>query len=571
MSRRLHQVSIETGAVQTELGFRVTPEIVGRFAELTGDRSSLHMDSAFAMRSMYRRTVVHGMLPVTFLVAVRPRVASDGLGPITRLAARFLKPTFENDRLFLSAKVIEPVGGGPATEVEYIIRNPDSGMVVTTAHAVFGSCGAVRESLRSPQADRPATTGTLLGAPLSEREWRFEEIAKGQQASFGFRVSAESLELFRHLLMDGLGRGGERLPDNLRETGAPDVLAASLVSTFAGMCIPGKHATLMDFVISFARPIQLEVPYRLTGTVEHKSQSTGSVTEGIVIDGGQGEGEVVATGKVSVKVNEPPTEGPVMAVIRERDVDLGLRGKVIVITGASRGIGATTAKLFSLHGAKVVVNYVQAREEAEAVIGEIVGAGGDAFAVQADVSDRGQVRRMIVAACEKYGTVDVLINNAVGDFFPVPFQELTWERLQCDLDVILKGAFNCCQEVLPLMIRNGGGKVINLSSVATDDPPPNQTKYVVAKSALTGLTRSLAIELAAHNIQVNLVVASLVETDLVKHLPKVFVKGMQNDTPMKRNAAMIDVAKAVVFLASSLSSFTTGQRVMVTGGNPPLL
>jgi len=559
----------EAVAAQTNLEFRVTQEAVKRFAELTGDRSSLHMDAAFALHSMYRRIVVHGMLPVTFLVAVHSRLVPNGT--IARVAARFLKPVFAGDRLSLGAKVIEPAGDGATTEVDYTIKNMESGAIVTTARVVCGTGKDKRESSTRRPAARSAANGTLLNGPLSEQEWQFDQVTKGQQAGFDFLVSAESLKLFRRLLTDGLGGKGGRLPDDLRETGAPDLLAASLISTFAGMCLPGKYATLMDFVIKFTGPLQLETPYRLTGTVEHKSQSTGSVIEGIAIREDGEKGGTVATGKASVKVNEPAAKGPALATIRDRDTDLGLKDKVVVITGASRGIGATTAKLLSLYGAKIVVNYVQARQEAEAVVAEIVEGGGNAFAVQADVADRAQVQRMISAACERYRTVDVLVNNAAADFYPIPFMELTWERMQRDLDVILKGAFNCCQGVVPLMLQNGGGKIVNVSSVATDDPPPNQSKYVVAKSALTGLTRSLAVELAPHNIQVNMVVASLVETDLVKHLPKVFVKGMQNDTPMKRNATTTDVAKAVVFLVSSLSSFTTGQRIAVTGGNPPFL
>jgi 3-oxoacyl-[acyl-carrier protein] reductase len=551
--------------------FRLSQEAVEGFAALTGDRSSLHMDSTFARRSLYRRTVVHGMLPVTFLIAAQSCLSGRGSGSMRKIAARFLKPVFAGDRLSLGAKVLEAAGEGSATEVDYAFKNVESGAIVTTAHVVFSAESPERESPRSGQTGRAAASGALLNGPLSEQEWQFDQIAKGQQASLDFWVSAESLRRFRRLLTDGLDGKGGRLPDDLRETAAPDLLAASLISTFAGMCIPGKHATLMDFVINFSASIQMDTPYRLTGTIEHKSQSTGSVIEGITIREAEEKGGAVATGKTSVKINELPAKGPALTTIRDRDTDLGLKDKVIVITGASRGVGATTAKLLSLYGAKVVVNYLHAREEAEAVVAEIVEGGGNAFAVQADVADRAQVRRMIAAACERYRTVDVLVNNAAADFYPIPFMELTWERMQRDLDVILRGAFNCCQEVIPAMIKNGGGKIINLSTVATDDPPPNQSKYVAAKSALTGLTRSLAVELAAHNIQVNMVVASLVETDLVKHLPKVFVKGMQNDTPMKRNAASTDVAKTIAFLASSLSSFTTGQRIAVSGGNPPFL
>lgn len=561
-------VSGETVTQPPEPALHVTPTVMDRFAELTGDRSSLHMDPAFAQRSMYRQRVAHGMLPVACAAMLFPpsgRVSRS----ITKIAARFLKPVYVGDWLMIEARAVGTSGAEPSTEVEYAIKNRDSGAVVTTVQVVCGVAKSAEKDSRTPQAGRESTAGPLPSSPLMEQEWQFDGIEKGQQAGLEFRVTAESLELFRRFLLEG--REGGQSPDDLRGIGAPDVLAASLVSTFAGMCLPGKYATLTDFVITFAEPIRLGVSYKLTGTVEHKSQSTGSVTEGLAIREVGGGRSLVATGKAGVRVNEPPVRGPAVSALRDRDLDLQLKDKVVVVTGGSRGIGATTAKLLALHGARVVVNYLQAGREAEAVVAEIAEAGGRAFAAQADVSDRAQVRRMMAAACERYRTVDVLVNNATADFYPVPFMELTWDRLQRDLDVTLKGAFNCCQEVIPTMMKNGGGKIINLSTVATDDPPPNQSKYVVAKSALVGLTRSLAVELAAHNIQVNMVAASLVETDLVKHLPKIFVKGMQNDTPMKRNATTTDVAKAVVFLASALSSFTTGQRLMVTGGNPPFV
>ena len=187
------------------------------------------------------------------------------------------------------------------------------------------------------------------------------------------------------------------------------------------------------------------------------------------------------------------------------------------------------------------------------------------------MSQADQVLALVRRGVERYGAIDVLVNNAARDFRPIPFLNLTWDEVQKDLDVIAKGAFLCCQQVIPHMLEHGGGKIINISSVATDNPPPDQAKYVMAKSALVGLTRSLSIELASRNIQVNLVVPNFVETDLVAHIQEGFRKKMARDTPMQRHASTVDVARAVVFLASSHSSFTTGQKIMVTGGGAPYL
>lgn len=178
---------------------------------------------------------------------------------------------------------------------------------------------------------------------------------------------------------------------------------------------------------------------------------------------------------------------------------------------------------------------------------------------------------MVREATDRFGGIDVLVNNAARDFRPTPFLNLTWEAIQQDLDVIAKGAFLCCQQVIPLMIERGGGRIINISSVAVDNPPPDQAKYVIAKSALVGLTRSLSIEFASRNIQVNMVVPNFVETDLVAHVPEGFRAKIAQASPMQRLGSPVDVAQAVLFLASSHASFTTGQRIMVTGGGAPYL
>lgn len=260
-----------------------------------------------------------------------------------------------------------------------------------------------------------------------------------------------------------------------------------------------------------------------------------------------------------------------MQELKASALDSGLKDKVVLITGASRGVGETTAKLFGLLGAKVIVNYYRGAEDAARIVSEIQAEGGDAVAAPADVARPDEVSSLVRLGVEKYGTIHILVNNAVRDYRPIPFLNLTWDEIQRDLDVVGKGAFLCCQHVIPLMLAQGEGKIINISSVAVDNPPVDQTKYVMAKSALVGLTRSLSVEYAARNIQVNLVVPNFVETDLVAHIPDGFRRKIARDTPMQRLASPIEVAQAVVFLASSSSSFTTGQKIMVTGGGAPYL
>jgi 3-oxoacyl-[acyl-carrier protein] reductase len=229
------------------------------------------------------------------------------------------------------------------------------------------------------------------------------------------------------------------------------------------------------------------------------------------------------------------------------------------------------AKLFSVHSAKVIVNYFRGKKDAERIIREIKGNDGEAISCYADVSVYEDVEKMVSLVCRKYGTIDILINNAVRDANPVDFLDLTWSDIQKDIDVTLKGAFHCCQSVIPIMVKNGSGNIINVSTVYTEKPPVKQFKYVLSKSGLIGLTRSLAAEYTSKGIRVNMVVPSFMETDLVASVPMTYRKQFAQSNPMHRNASPVETAQTILFLASSYSSYISGQRIILTGGDVPYL
>jgi 3-oxoacyl-[acyl-carrier protein] reductase len=306
----------------------------------------------------------------------------------------------------------------------------------------------------------------------------------------------------------------------------------------------------------------------LTGTVAFFSKSTQTVVQDIVL---AAEGSPIGKGKVSSAVGEAPPSMPSIGEIQRAGVGLDLRDRVVLITGASRGLGETTAKVFGLLGARVGVSYLSGGEDAARIVHEIEEAGGQAVALQADVTDAAAVEAMVAALHDRFGRIDVLVNNAVRDTRPIPFSALTWDEMQADIDVTLKGAFHCCKAVIPRMVAAGGGRIVNVGTVIAEVPQTGQMKYVVSKSALVGFTRSLALEHAPSNVLVNMVVPSMVETDLSQSIPRMLRAGMKNDTPMRRLATPLDVARAIVFLASDLSGYTTGQKIMVTGGSPPFL
>jgi len=551
------------------LNFRINKEKIGRFSGLTGDASSLHVNENFARRSIYRSNVAHGMLTVAHLSLLKLFCADNYKFSVYKISANFLKPVFVDEPLRLEAEIKEWRRDENQLSIEYRIQKTGTDIDVATG---FLTVNYSEENGEKPPEKR-ANPGSpskqsMLEAPLKENDLKFDEIEKNQKAEFSFSISRSCANaLISSLLTDGIEKNDAK---KTAQGINANFLATLLFSTFAGMCIPGRYATIMNFQVCFDKEIEWDEVYDFIGTVSFKS-SVNSISENIMIKSSKDKKEMVyAQGRMNIQVNSASVMMPSMDTLREEALNLQLKNKVVLITGASRGIGETTAKLFALHGAKVAINYLKGQGEAERIVKEIIGTGdGKAMAVRADVSSYDQVSSMVKTICAEFGTIDVLVNNAVGNAFESDFMALSWEEVQKDIDIIVRGAFNCCKAVIPYMVKSG--KIINVSTIYTDDPPPHQFKYVVAKSGLVGLTRSLAVELAPRNIQVNMVVPSIIQTDLTAGINKMVFNSIIQNTPMKRLASPTDVARSIIFLASSLNSFTTGQKIMVTGGNAPFL
>lgn len=550
------------------MSFRISEDMVRRFALLTGDRSALHVNEAFARRSAYRRPVVHGMLPIGFLaLADGLRLAGMRCVPLA-IEGHFVAPAYAGDRLVLT---VEAAAGGRRAgkaDFTFAVRNAASGALVSRGMLTAEYRPAGTAATASAMSADP---GMVVDLP-EMNDARLEEIVKGQKDGFRFSVSARSLREFAGILADGVG--GQPGPDmgTVQERFClPNLVAVQLLSTSVGICLPGASATFLEFSASGRGELELDTMYRLDAEVTHLSRSTRIVKKRFTIAGADRAEEPLFQGSAIALVNKPARTMPSSQELKASALDPGLKDKVVLVTGASRGIGETTAKLFALLGAKVIVNYHRGGDDAARIVEEIRSQGGEAVAAHADVTQPEDVRALVELGIGKFGAIHVLVNNAARDFRPTPFLQLTWDEVQKDLDVIVKGTLLCCQQAIPHMLAQGGGKIINISTVAVDNPPPDQAKYVLAKSALVGLTRSLSIEFAARNVQVNLVVPNFVETDFVAHVPDGFRGRIARDTPMQRLGSPTEVAQAAVFLASSYSSFTTGQKIMVTGGGAPYL
>jgi len=554
----------------------ITEELVGMFARLSGDRSSLHVDEAFGRRSLFRRNVAHGMLPVLMLLVLPVARVPGWQCRVRSLGARFAKPCFAGDALLVSCSLSGMDEAALTVDLEFAIRRLGGDAEVTTGTLTLGyrrTKAPTHAAGLSSEGEGGDAAGmeSVACVEAGENAGGIHDFAKGDSEALALDLRRRHARALFDLLSAGVpdGPGSSSLGDWLACCRTQEMLVASAVSTLVGMRLPGRNATFMDFSVSFGPTAMEWGEYYLSGTVSHVSVPAATLRAAIGV-AKRCDGVEAASGALTVRVNPASLTMPSVEALRAEALDLGIAGRVVLVTGASRGIGETTAKLFAVHGAKVVVNYNKGREDGERVASEIRASGGDAIAIQGDVTDRQGVKEMVAGAVTHYGRIDVLVNNAAHDFLQIPFMELTWGDMQREIDVTIQGAFHCAQEVIPLMIQNGGGRIINVSTVATDVPPRDSLKYIVAKSGLTGLTRSLAVDFGRHNILVNAVCPSMAQTDLTQHVPRMAFEKARRDTPVGRVAEPLDVARTILFLASSLSSYTSGQRVNVAGGGLPL-
>ncbi len=246
-----------------------------------------------------------------------------------------------------------------------------------------------------------------------------------------------------------------------------------------------------------------------------------------------------------------------------------LKNKVVVITGARRGMGRADALLFAEKGAKVVVSDIS-QEDCQKVVDEIEKKGGQAIAVKCDVSKKEEVDNLFKKTIEKFGRVDVLVNNAgICEF--KPFLEMTEEEWDRTLDINLKGYFFCAQAAAKEMAKQKSGVIVNIASVAMGQVGvgfPNIVHYCASKGGIAAMTEALALELAPYNIRVNAIAPGMIETpmiDSVKQDPK-SMEGMLARIPLHRVGKPEEIADLVVFLASDKSSYITGSIVVIDGG-----
>ncbi len=244
-----------------------------------------------------------------------------------------------------------------------------------------------------------------------------------------------------------------------------------------------------------------------------------------------------------------------------------LEGKVAIVTGSSRGVGKAVALAFAKEGARIIVNFSSSSKAADEVVAEIHGIGSEAVAVQADVSRREGAARLAEAAMDKFGQIDVLVNNA-GFTRPSMMLKMTEDQWDEVIDIHLKGAFLCTQAAALHMKEAKSGKIINVTSVAGIVGTIGQVNYSAAKGGIISLTKSMARELAPHGICANVISLGIVATDMTEKIrtDEKLKEVYMNRILLKRFAEAHDISPAFVFLASDESNYITGQLLCVDGG-----
>jgi 3-oxoacyl-[acyl-carrier protein] reductase len=245
-----------------------------------------------------------------------------------------------------------------------------------------------------------------------------------------------------------------------------------------------------------------------------------------------------------------------------------LEGKVALVTGSARGIGAAIAERLASEGASVAINYSKSASEAEMVAGRIRSAGGKATVLKADMGDAVQVEGLVVSAHRELGGFDILVNNAAAIGFQ-PVEEIDDAQLRRQLAVNIEGPIAAMRAAAPLF-PNEGGRVVNISSLIASYPMPGNTVYAAAKGAMDAMTRIWAAEFGSRQVSVNAVSPGLTDTDAMRaNVPDEVKRALVARTPLGRVGMPVDIASAVAFLASADAQWITGQVIIVSGGFTP--
>jgi 3-oxoacyl-[acyl-carrier protein] reductase len=398
-----------------------------------------------------------------------------------------------------------------------------------------------------------------MSSPPPEPSPGWADFSVGYEASIEHLITTSDVETFAALTGDVNPLHLDPVFAATTPFGRPvahGMLSASFVSTVIGTLLPGRGALWTGTRLNFVRPAFVGDTLTIRLRVRHRSEATRTLVLDVSIFG---RGEVLIDGEATVRMLAPDAA--------DRSPPAVLQGTVL-ITGGGRGLGAEIARRLAAAGHPVVLDFKADAESAQGVVAAIGAAGGRASAVQADVTVPTAVDALVARADSEFGDLYAIVHCAADASALLSVGELSWEAMRRQLETQVHGAFNLVKASLPAMRRHGGGRFVFIGSVAADGTPPShQADYVVAKSALVALARSIAVDHGQDGIAANVVAPGMTNSGISLAMPEKARMVARMQTPMRRLTEPSDVADAVVFLLSPGARQITGQTIRVAGGS----
>jgi 3-oxoacyl-[acyl-carrier protein] reductase len=390
---------------------------------------------------------------------------------------------------------------------------------------------------------------------------KYVEIKIGDKEMLSHTITKEDLDKFVELTGDDNKLHVDENYASKTQFKKPVVhgmLGASFISTIIGTKLPGDGALWFSQSLEFLLPVRVGDILTVTSEVIKKNDKENIIE--LKTDIYNQNRQIVTRGFAKVKVIEQ--EIPIVEHIENNEIV----PKVALIIGGTGGIGRAACTQLAKDGFNIIIHYNRNKALAEVLKLEIEKLNQKAIILKADILNDLEINELITKSIRAFERIDVLVNCAATVIPDIKFQDLLWSDFQKQLELNIKSTFTIMKEIIPVMFKSGYGKIINIGSYSVDKPNNNWAHYITAKSALIGLTKSLAFELAPKGIRINLITPSLINTELTVNIPEKIKLLTSAQTPLRRLATVSDVAGAISFLASEKSDFITGENIRLNGG-----
>lgn len=388
---------------------------------------------------------------------------------------------------------------------------------------------------------------------------KFDEIEIGQKAVIEHRITLEDIQKF----VDLTGDDNKLHVDDefasrttFKKPVVHGMLGASFISTIIGTRLPGDGALWYSQKLDFLLPVRVGDLIKIQAEVIKKHDKSSSIE--LSTDIYNQNKEKVTSGLAHVKLIQQEDE--------PKNIKKKEKEKVAIVIGGSGGIGEATCYRLSKDNYNIIIHYNSNKKAAMKVRDHILKLGGNAICLRADITKIDEISLLVETTLRKFGSITALINCSTPPLPNIKFKDLEWVEIQNQINVNVMGAFNVCKSVVPVMVNQGYGKIVHITSQAIEQVKGDWIHYITAKSALHGLTKSLAFELAPNGINVNLVSPGLTDTGLVANMPEKSKKLTAAKSPLRRIANTEDVANSISYLCSENANYLSGETIRINGG-----